>query len=170
MKLVSVSTLVARRVVISILAAFVLAIAFPHSGFAQSNAMVGTWKPNLAKSTSTAGPAPRSATLNFQVAGANMTDTTEGVDALGVATRGVFMHIYDGLPHATTGTGAANSDASAYTRVNANTVIFTRMKAGKLVAVGTQALSQDGKTLTITTRGISAAGQPGNSVAVYEKQ
>jgi hypothetical protein len=44
------------------------------------------------------------------------------------------------------------------------------MKAGKLVQVATLVLAQDGKTITITTRGTNAGGQQVNTVAVYDKQ
>jgi hypothetical protein len=57
------------------------------------------------------------------------------------------------------------SDASAYTRIDANTLIFSRLKVGKLVSTGNAVISPDGKTLTVTTTGTN-----GNSVAVYEKQ
>jgi hypothetical protein len=78
------------------------------------------------------------------------------------------MFINDGQTHPTT--GSPDFDASAYTRVDANTWIFTRMKAGKVVGVGTSVLSQDGRTCTNTFRGIDAAGQPMNYVQVYDKQ
>jgi hypothetical protein len=168
MKLVSISTLVPRRAAISILAASALAIALPQSGFAQDVPWVGTWKLNLARSTHSAGPAPRSSTLTIRGAGANLTGTVEAIDAQGRPTRVVIMYIYDGQPHPTT--GSPDFDARAYTRVDANTVIYTRMKAGKLVGVGTQVFSQDGRTLTGTFIGVDAAGQPGNYVQVYEKQ
>jgi hypothetical protein len=48
-------------------------------------------------------------------------------------------------------------DASAYVRVDANTVIFSRFKAGKFLAVGTGVLSQDGKTWSV-------------GISVHEKQ
>ena len=73
------------------------------------------------------------------------------------------MHIYDGQPHPSTGGQA--SDASAYTRIDANTFIFSRSKLGKLVSTGNGVISPDGKTLTVTTTGTN-----GNSVAIYEKQ
>lgn len=169
MKLVNVSTLIARRVFISILAASALAVALPQGGFAaQTDQLSGTWRLNLARSTYTAGPAPRSNTVTYQGAGANRTATAETVDAAGNAARLVFMRIDDGQPHPTT--GSPDWDASAYTRVDANTVIITRMKSGKLVGVGTQVFSQDGRTFTLTDRGVNAAGQPLNSVTVYEKQ
>jgi hypothetical protein len=63
----SVSTIVARRVFISILAASALAVALPQVAFAaQTDPLIGTWKLNLAKSTYTAGPTPRSGTTTFQ--------------------------------------------------------------------------------------------------------
>jgi hypothetical protein len=137
-------------------------VALPQSAFAQSSPLIGAWKLNLEKSKFSPGPPPRSATLNYTQDGQNIKNTTQGIDAQGNPTAGVLMHIYDGQPHPSTG---GNADASAYTRLDANTLIFTRLKAGKLVAVGTAVLSQDGKTLTVTTTGGAAQG-----IAVYEKQ
>ena len=168
MKPVSVSAIVARRAITSILAAMVFLIALPLDGFAQSERWLGTWKLDLTRSTYTAASAPRSGTLTFQGEGANLVDTTQGIDAQGRPTKGVLQHIYDGLPHPTS--GLPDADASAYTRVDANTVVFARMKMGKLVGVGTLSLSANGRTITVTTRGLSAAGQSLNSIAVYEKQ
>ena len=168
MKLVSVSTPVARRVFISILAASALAVALPQSAFAQADPLLGTWKLNLAKSSYVPGPAPRSITLNYQGAGANLTATADTIDPAGKSLRAVYMRIYDGQPHPTT--GSPDYDASAYTRLDANTFIISRTKAGKLVEVDTQVISQDGKTTTITTRGVTAAGMPATILQVYEKQ
>jgi len=168
MKLVSVSNHVDRRVLISILAASALAVALPQSGFAQADPLLGTWKLNLAKSTFAPGPAPRSDILTYQGAGANLTATSEIVDSAGKTMNVVFMRIYDGQPHPTT--GSPDYDTSAYTRVDANTYIISRTKAGRLVEVDTQVISQDGKTNTVNTRGVTAAGQPTNMVQVFEKQ
>ena len=162
------STIFARHFAFSLLAAFLFALLVPQSGFAQADPMIGTWKLNLARSTYTAGPAPRSTTVTFQGAGANLTATAETTDAQGRPIRSVFLRIYDGQPHPTT--GSPDFDASAYTRIDANTFIYSRMKAGKLVEVGTQVLAQDGRTLTITTRAVNASGQQLNNVGVFEKQ
>jgi hypothetical protein len=148
--------------------AVVFAMASPQSGLAQSNPWLGMWKLNLAKSTYPPGQAPRSATYNFQITGANLTNTGETVDAAGNSTRNVSPHIYDGQPHPLTAN--SNADARMYTRVDANTVISASMRAGKLVNVTTLVLSQDGRTITTTQRGIDARGQQVNSVAVYDKQ
>jgi hypothetical protein len=168
MKLVSNPNLVARRVFTSILAASAFAVALPQAGFAQADPVLGTWKLNLAKSTYAPGQAPRSLTVTYQGAGANLTATADTIDAAGNAAKAVFVRIYDGQPHPTT--GSPDYDASAYTRVDANIYIISRTKAGRFVEVDTQVLSQDGRTNTITTRGITAAGQPTNIVQVYDKQ
>jgi hypothetical protein len=141
-----------------------VATALPQTGFAQSSPLIGTWKLNLDKSKFSPGPPPRSATVTYTQDGPNIRLTAQQIDAQGNPTTVVFMHIYDGQPHPSTGSPVF--DASAYTRVDANTIIFTRLKAGKLLATGTLVVSQDGKTGTVTTTGTV----PGNGIAVYDKQ
>ena len=43
-------------------------------------------------------------------------------------------------------------------------------KAGKVTATQQSVVSADGKTRTVTTKGVNATGQPVNNVAVYDKQ
>src|SRR5512136_2166165 len=96
--------------------AAVFATAVPHVGLAQSNPLLGTWKLNLANSKFSPGPPPRSQTLTFAGDGQNLTNTSESIDAQGQATKTVFMHIYDGKPHSTTGVGGGVFDATTYVR------------------------------------------------------
>ena len=140
----------------------------PQAGFAQTNPRIGNWKLNLAKSTYSPGPAPRSSTFNFQMEGQNLKNTVEGIDAEGKPTKAVFIHIYDGKPYPTT--GGAGFDSSAYTPVDANIVKFTRMNAGKVIQSGSHVLSSDGKTFTVITTGTGPNGREINNFAVYEKQ
>jgi hypothetical protein len=53
-------------------------------------------------------------------------------------------------------------------RVDANTIIFSRSKAGKLVLVGSAVVAQEGKSFTTTT--ITTVGKGGIDIAVNEKQ
>ena len=144
--------------------------ALPGIGIAENNPLIGTWKLNLEKSKYSPGPAPRSLTLNFVADGANLTNTAEGIDAEGKATKSVFAHVYDGKPHPTTGVAGGLYDSSTYTRIDANTVNFVRSKDGKTVQTGSIVLSAGGKILTVTTEGTGPNGQPILNVAVYEKQ
>jgi hypothetical protein len=65
---------------------------------------IGTWKLNLEKSTFTGAVAPpKSATATWAGEGQNLIDTNEGVDAQGQPFKIIFRHIYDRMPHPTTG-------------------------------------------------------------------
>jgi len=159
-----------RNILVGLTSFCLAAAALPGIGIAEDNPLIGSWKLNLEKSKYSPGPAPRSLTLNFVANGANLTDTAEGIDAQGQATKTVLAHIYDGKPHPTTGVPGGLYDSSTYTRSDAHTVNFVRSKDGKTVQTGSIVLSADGKTLTVTTEGTGPNGQPIHNVAVYEKQ
>jgi hypothetical protein len=126
----------------------------------------GTWKLNLQRSQSIPGPAPGSLILNIAQDGQNIRDTLQMTDAQGNASTRVVMHVYDGQPHPAT--GFPDFDATVITQVDANSLIAGRLKAGKLVQVGTFVVSQDGKTLMTTITGVNVNGQPVRSVFVYD--
>ena len=159
-----------RNILVGLTSFCLAATALPGIGIAEDNPLIGSWKLNLEKSKYSPGPAPRSLTLNFVADGANLTNTAEGIDAEGKATKSVFAHIYDGKPHPTTGVPGGLYDSSTYTRSDAHTVNFVRSKDGKTVQTGSIVLSADGKILTVTTEGTGPNGQPIHNVAVYEKQ
>jgi hypothetical protein len=74
---------------------------------------------------------------------------------------------FDGRDHPTPTT---DYDTTAWKRVDANKYLVFRKKAGKVVLTSTNTLSNDGKTMIITTTGHNATGQAVNNVRVYEKQ
>jgi hypothetical protein len=126
--------------------------------------LIGTWKLNLEKSTGTG--LPKSWSLTWTGEGQNLIDTAEGVDAQGQSRHMVFRHIYDGMPHPTT--GSPDFDQTTYTRIG-NTINSVRCRQGKAVEVG-QAVIVPGKTYTLTTEGIDANGQSYRGVGVYDRQ
>jgi len=146
-----------------------VACSFPQASFAQSSPLIGTWKLNLEKSKFTPGTAPRSQTATFQQDGQNIKNTNQTIDAQGNAMTNVFLHIYDGQPHPTTGNPLY--DTSAYLRLDGNTIVLSRFKGGKVIQIGTIVVSQDGKSRTNTTSGIVGPnGLMGTTVSVYDKQ
>jgi hypothetical protein len=158
-----------RRTTLMLTGMALLGLAFaasPRVALAQSDPFDGIWQLNLAKSNLT-GPVAgtKSLTSYFHGEGQNRRDTIVGIDAQGNPFSGVYMHIYDGQPHPTT--GSPGYDASAYTRVDAHTINYSLTKAGKLVETGTLVVSQDGKTLTVTEKGTNASGREYNDVLVY---
>ena len=80
-----------------------------------------------------------------------------------------FTADYDGKDSPVTG-NSPDSDTVARTRLNATTVQTVSKKGGKVTVTQTSAVSSDGKTRTVTTKGVNASGQEVNNVAVYEKQ
>jgi hypothetical protein len=80
----------------------------------------------------------------------------------------VFTIVYDGQPHPTT--GSPDFDTSTYRRVDANNSEYSRLKAGRVVMTGTRAISSDGKTSTVTAKGVTLAGQQFEDVYLFEKQ
>jgi hypothetical protein len=127
--------------------------------------LIGSWKLNLEKSTSNE-PLQRSATLTAAREGQNIVNTSEGVDAQGQPFKFVFRHIYDGMPHPTTGN--PDYDSTAYTRVG-NTINAVRFKNGKTAEVN-QVVIVPGKTFTGTAEGVHVNGQPYHYVLVFDRQ
>jgi hypothetical protein len=145
-----------------------VATALPQAGFAQSNPWIGTWKTNLAKSTFSPGPPPRSQTLTFETEGQGHRLTFEAIGAEGNPVKFVVSRIDDGKFHPVAGNPAF--DAEAFKTVNDSTVWIIRTKAGKVVTTIIGVMSADGKTFTDTLTGVNANGQQFYDVAVCEKQ
>jgi hypothetical protein len=142
--------------------------ALPQAGLAQSDPGIGTWKLNLAKSTYSPGPPPRSQTITTQAEGQAHKYTVEAVDAQGNPSKAVVMTFNDGKSHPVTGVPAY--DAASDKRVNDSTAWVIRTKAGKVVQTLIGEYSADGKTWTITTAGVTQNGQQLYNVTVYDKQ
>ena len=139
------------------------------AAFAQSDPQVGTWKLNLAKSKYSPGPGPKSATTKIEAVGAGTKVSVDQTLADGTARHWEVTANYDGKDSPVTGNNP-DADTVARTRLDANTVQTVAKKGGKVTTSQTSAVSSDGKTRTVTTKGVNASGQQVNNVAVYEKQ
>jgi hypothetical protein len=132
-----------------------------------ANPRIGTWHLNVAKSTYTPGPAPKSQVLTIEAAGAGEKVTSESVSATGAKSVSVYTANYDGKPYPITGFETA--DTVTLKRVDANTSERTDSKGGKAVQTLIRVVSKDGKTMTVTIKGTNAQGQAVNNVVVFEK-
>ena len=155
------------RIAAAVAIAGLLAIA-SSTIFAQENPFVGTWVLNVAKSKHTPGPPPKEQTVINEAAGAGMKTTVKGVDASGKPMSVSFASTFDGKDHPVTGN--PDWDSNAYMRVDLHTLQVTRKKAGKVVQTGTNVVSKDGKTRTVTVTGVNTQGQKINNVSVFEKK
>ena len=148
--------------------AVLAALGIAHLTAQAADPLVGTWELSIAKSTYNPGPAPKSETRTYVVAGQEIKATSKGVDADGTPTSGQWTVNYDGQDRPETGSPVA--DSLSLKRIDAFTAEFTQKKAGKVVATGTRVISKDGKVMTITTKGTNEKGQAFNDVQVFDKR
>lgn len=143
---------------VSVVRALCLVAVVTSVAAAQIEARVGTWELNLAKSTFSPGPPPKKQTLTFRAAGPQWMALLQGIDASGKPINPDMNNLainFDGRDHPTAN---ENYDTTAWKHINKNTYEVIRKKAGKVVLTSTNILSKDGKTMTITTKGVNAEG------------
>jgi histidinol dehydrogenase len=133
-----------------------------------ADARVGSWQLNVAKSKYTPGPAPKSQTLKIETAGKGEKVTSETVTATGDKAMTEYTADFDGKPHPLK--GSATADMVTLKRIDSHTTERVDTKGGTTVTTYHRVVSKDGKTLTVTTKGINAQGQATSSVVVFEKQ
>jgi hypothetical protein len=139
------------------------------SGQAQAeDSIVGTWTLNVAKSTYSPGPPPKSLTVKFEAAGDGIKSTADTVAADGTTTHTEYTADYDGKDYPLKGT--KDADTVSLKRVDANSTVRTDKKAGKVVRTYTRKLSADGKTMTTTITGTNEQGQTINNTVLLERQ
>jgi hypothetical protein len=127
----------------------------------------GTWKLNVAKSSYSPGPAPKSLTLVYEPAGSGLKASTQQVNADGSKTGLQYTANFDGKDYPVIGWN--DWDSVALKRVDSLTIEHTRKKGGKVVNTATVTVSKDGRTLTVRAKGVNSKGQQINDVLVYEK-
>src|SRR5271166_3408653 len=145
----------------------VLALALFTSGVAQAQVdpFVGTWKLDTTKST----PARKSETRIVESSPTGMKVSVDRTNADGSSQQYNYTTNFDGKPHPIIGIAPYGADSVAVTLGASNTLSFKLTKGGKVVGSGTSIVSADGKTLTLTSKGIAASGKTVSSVAVYDK-
>jgi|SRR5882724_1766349 len=148
----------------------VLALGVPIMSLSAQAAdpAAGTWELNVAKSTFSPGPAPKSLTRTFEVNGTDVKYSAKGVDAAGKPTLMEYTAKYDGKDYPVA--GSPDFDTISLKQVDPATSVATLKKSGKLVQTTTRVVSKDGKTLTLTVKGKNAKGQAVNNVMVFDKQ
>lgn len=149
------------------LAAFVTAAALVTVQ-AQTDPFAGTWKLNVAKSSYNPGPAPKSGTVTITSEGSTVTVVVDGVSAAGEKVHWQYTGSHDGKPYKIVGNNP-DADMVSLKRVPPRSVETTNTLKGKATTTNVRTVSADGKTLTVTTTGVNAAGQTVNNRQVFEK-
>jgi len=132
--------------------------------------VVGTWKLDLAKSSISPGPAPKSATVVIEPEGKakGIKISVDAVSPDGSPMNWGFTTQRDGKEVPVTGNPAYDAATTTMTSPTSGTTVYK--KGGKTVMTLEAAISADGKTMTLTEAGIDGKGQAVHSVMVYTKQ
>src|SRR5271165_329814 len=133
-----------------------------------ADAVVGTWKLNVAKSTFSPGPAPKSQTRVYSESAQGLTVAVKTTAADGKESSTTLTFKEDGKPYPAS--GSPDFDMVAVTRVDALTVHSTQMKAGATVGTAVRTVSKDGKTLTFAQKATHSNGAKYDDVSVYDRQ
>lgn len=131
---------------------------------------IGTWKLNTDQSKFNPGAMPiKSLTVLREASDGGVKVTVTGEAPDGTAIHASYTAKYDGQEVQVTGN--APYDTIAIKQVNANTLTDERKKVGTPYhATGQTVISSDGKTMTMTTKGIGADGKPFTAALVFEKE
>jgi len=135
----------------------------------QSDPRIGTWKLNVAKSKFDSAASRKSETRTYQMSDGAVMVHAETILGDGSKQDVSFNGTPDGKDHPYNATPAFYADTVSVRR-EGNGFIGESKKDGKILFTTTDSFSADGKTMTLTTKGVNAKGQPVNSVRVYEKQ
>jgi len=150
----------------------VFALAFSLIGalMAQTDPFVGTWKLNARKSKFEPGP-PRKSETRIVVTGPNgMRINVDRVNGDGSTQEFEYTTNLDGKSYPITGQGPYGADSIAANLTTPNTIQSTLSKGGKVVATAVTNVSNNGRILTITTKGTDTQGRQFSNVSVYDKQ
>jgi hypothetical protein len=149
------------------LLSFVVLFAAAAVCVAADNVNMGTWKLDEAKSKIAAG-APKNTTVVYEAAGDSVKVIVDGVGADGQPSHNEWTGKFDGKDYPLTGDPTA--DTRSYKQIDPRTLELTNKKGGKVVVSGKITVSADGKTRTVSTKGVDANGKKVASTAVYDKQ
>jgi len=135
----------------------------------------GVWKLDVAKSKFDPGPGPKSATLTIDASGAGLKTTYDATEANDSQVGYEYTATEDdGKDYPVSGPARTallgGADTVVVRRSGSNSLGIQFKKSGQVVATNKTVVSKDGKTLTITSQGADAKGQPISSVTVWVKQ
>ncbi len=133
-----------------------------------ANPFTGKWKMNHQKSSQTKGTLQKDETMTISDQGDQMV-----VVVTGTGDDGAPIAIHYVVPVGG-GTGqmqqAGSYNGVSSQRVNDNTRDTTYTKDGKELVTEHTVVSADGKTMTVTVKGIDSNGNPVEQVLVFEKE
>jgi hypothetical protein len=152
------------------LVSLVLAASVTMLAQTQKDAHLGTWKLNVAKSTFNPGPGYRSETRTYTPTADGYKFEGERVNPDGSTQKYGFTVKYDNKDYPVTGKDPGGADTIAVKLVDASNIESTSKKGSDVLYTSKVVVSQDGRVMTITTKGKNPDGEPFDNIQVYDRQ
>jgi hypothetical protein len=149
-------------VALCVLAASVTALA------QTDNPIIGTWELNAGKSTYGAGNPPKKDIRTFSADGDGYKYLSTGTAADGTPFVRTYTAHYDGKDYPTT--GQPDAESIAIKRIDRFTTETVQKRGGKVVITSTRVVSKDGKSFTLTSKGVNAMGKEFTNVLVFDRK
>jgi hypothetical protein len=134
------------------------------------DAHIGTWKLNTAKSKFNPGPGYKSETRSYEATADGYKLQGQRVDPDGSTQKYGFAVKYDSKDYPVTGKDPGGADTLSVTLIDANHINSASKKGGKVLYTSNVVVSNDGKVMTITSKGKNPDGEPFDNVLVYDRQ
>ena len=146
-----------------------LAVALPPGARAADtkDPLEGSWLLNVEKSTFKGAPGPKGQTRTYSLHDGVEKLTSRGVSSDRKPTLVKYEARYDGKDYDMT--GSLGGDKVSLRRIDANTTESSQKRDGKVVIVATRTVSDDGKTLTVVSKGTTSDGQAIDSTLIFER-
>jgi len=146
---------------------FALAVAAATALWAVDPTL-GIWQLNAQKSRFLPGPGFRSETRTYEEQREGVKVTIRTVDGNGRHVTSVYLTTPDGQQHTVSGSGGP-ADSVGLKQINEYVAESTLMHAGKEIAKTTRVVSEDGKTMTITYKGLDPEGNQVNYTLIFDR-
>jgi hypothetical protein len=133
--------------------------------FLASDAQVGTWKLNVAKSKY-GGPAPQASINKIEAVEGGIRLIADNVDATGKSSHDEYTVKYDGKDHPVKTNPARTI---AYRKIDDYTFEAVGKNSGRITTTARLIYSKDGKTRTVIATSIDGDGKKSESTRVYDR-
>jgi hypothetical protein len=131
-------------------------------------AFAGTWKLNLAKSTYSPGPTPKSQVATLAAVAGGMSVVSDRVEADDQKVHFEWTAMFDGKDYPVK--GDPSRDAVSVKKIDDYNLEITNKKGGKVTTTIKAVYEKDGKHRVETVTGLNAQGQAIKNVTSWDKQ
>jgi len=128
----------------------------------------GTWKLNLAKSTYSPGPTPKSQLATLAAVSGGMSVVSDRVEADGQKVHFEWTAMFDSKDYPVK--GDPGRDTVSVKKIDDYNIEITNKKSGKVTTTIKAVYEKDGKHRVETVTGMSAQGQVIKNVTSWDKQ